>query len=96
MLTSIFCNVAVKARRSSSDMPRNMRSSAAAIWGRLSALPGALEPGRWVLNGRALGAAEAGRWLPRPGRHELVLRTPDGRDLDRVRFEVRGLPAPRT
>jgi penicillin-binding protein 1C len=51
------------------------------------------EPGRWVLNGRALGAAEAGRWLPRPGRHELVLRADDGRELDRVRFEVRGLPA---
>jgi hypothetical protein len=30
-------------------------------------------------------------WLPPPGRRELVLKSADGKELDRVRFEVRGL-----
>jgi penicillin-binding protein 1C len=29
-------------------------------------------------------------WSPWPGRHQLVLKRPDGREVERVRFEVRG------
>ena len=54
------------------------------------------ERGQWVLNGRPLGQGERLNWLPRPGRHELQLRTGDGQVLDRVRFEVRGLPRVRS
>ncbi len=50
------------------------------------------ERGRWLLDGRPLGQGERLTWAPRPGRHELQLLTTDGRTLDRVRFEVRGLP----
>jgi penicillin-binding protein 1C len=50
------------------------------------------ERGQWVLNGRPLGQGERLNWLPRAGRHELQLRGGDGQVLDRVRFEVRGLP----
>jgi len=30
-------------------------------------------------------------WLPPPGRREVVLKSAEGRELDRVRFEVRGI-----
>lgn len=46
--------------------------------------------GTWVLNGRRLGRGAQVSWAPWPGRHELRLLAADGRELDRVRFEVRG------
>ncbi len=52
------------------------------------------EPGDWVLDGRVLGQGPRLRWLPRPGRHELQLRTRDGRTLESVRFIVRPLVRP--
>lgn len=52
------------------------------------------EPGTWLLNGRPLGRTTAQQatlpWAPWPGRHQLVLKTTDGRLLPPVRFEVRG------
>ncbi len=45
----------------------------------------------WVLDGQALGPASGIRlWPPQPGRHRLALQATDGRELDRVAFEVRG------
>ncbi|MCC7151358.1 MAG: penicillin-binding protein 1C [Rubrivivax sp.] len=46
--------------------------------------------GRWLLDGRLLGEGERLHWSPWPGRHELRLLTPDGHELERVHFEVRG------
>lgn len=46
--------------------------------------------GTWVLNGRRLGQGGRVAWAPWPGRHELRLLAADGRELQRVRFEVRG------
>ncbi len=48
------------------------------------------EHGQWVLDGKPVGRGERMRWVPRPGRHELVLQGSDGRAIERVRFEVRG------
>jgi penicillin-binding protein 1C len=42
-------------------------------------------------DGRQLRADRPALWLPDPGRREVVLRAADGQELDRVRFEVRGL-----
>jgi penicillin-binding protein 1C len=50
-------------------------------------------PGRWILNGRALGSGSVVHWLPRPGRHVLERRSADaGALVDRVAFEVRAAP----
>ena len=49
--------------------------------------------GTWVLNGRRLGRGQRLSWAPWPGRHELRLLAADGRELDRVHFEVRGAAA---
>ena len=46
--------------------------------------------GTWVLNGRRLGRGDRLTWVPWPGRHDLRLLAADGRELDRVHFEVRG------
>ena len=46
--------------------------------------------GTWVLNGRRLAQGDRLQWAPWPGRHELRLLADDGRELQRVRFEVRG------
>lgn len=52
------------------------------------------EAGRWLLAGRPVGQGGTVRWLPRPGRHELVLvGLRDGREIERVAFEVRA-PVP--
>jgi penicillin-binding protein 1C len=42
---------------------------------------------RWQLNGQWMDGSLL--WHPVPGRHELVLLDADGREADRVRFEVR-------
>jgi penicillin-binding protein 1C len=41
--------------------------------------------------GRQVRADRPTLWLPAPGRREVVLRAADGKELDRVNFEVRGL-----
>ncbi|ODU10004.1 MAG: penicillin-binding protein 1C [Rubrivivax sp. SCN 71-131] len=46
--------------------------------------------GQWLLDGRRIGHGERVRWAPWPGRHELSLVDAGGRELQRVRFEVRG------
>jgi penicillin-binding protein 1C len=52
------------------------------------------EPGEWWLNGQRLGRTTAAQptlaWAPWPGRHSLVLRAADGREIQSLRFEVRG------
>ncbi len=40
-------------------------------------------------DGRRLPAQRPALWLPAPGRHEIALLDAGGRELDRVRFEVR-------
>ena len=47
------------------------------------------QAGHWWLGGQPLGLGARVLWRPRPGRHTLELRGPDGQALDRVRFEVR-------
>ena len=42
-------------------------------------------------DGREVRADRPALWLPAPGRREVVLRAANGQELDRVRFEVRGL-----
>jgi penicillin-binding protein 1C len=49
------------------------------------------ELGTWVLDGRRLGRSSSISWSPWPGRHELVLLGRDGRQVQTVRFEVRGV-----
>jgi penicillin-binding protein 1C len=47
---------------------------------------------RWRLDQTLLGPVQnQGRWLPRPGRHQLQLETRQGELIDRVDFEVRAL-----
>jgi penicillin-binding protein 1C len=41
----------------------------------------------WQLDGQPFDAAG---WQPVPGKHELVLRDAGGREVDRIRFTVRG------
>ena len=49
--------------------------------------------GAWFVldDGAKLRADAPQLWLPPPGRREIVLVDARGRELDRVRFEVRGL-----
>ncbi|WP_404947888.1 penicillin-binding protein 1C [Roseateles sp. YR242] len=47
-------------------------------------------PAQWRLDGRPLGRGVTVDWLPMPGTHELALLDANGRELQRVRFEVRG------
>jgi penicillin-binding protein 1C len=44
-------------------------------------------------DGRHARADKPFMWLPQPGRREVVLKSADGTELDRVRFEVRPLRA---
>jgi len=44
-----------------------------------------------LADGREVRADRPVMWLPMPGRREIVLKARDGSELDRVRFEVRGL-----
>lgn len=56
-------------------------------------LSSAAPPGwRWVLGDHPLGRADRPQtWLPQPGRHRLSLVDAQGRTVESVRFEVRGL-----
>ena len=46
---------------------------------------------RWQLDGETLGALDQPvLWEPQAGRHDLVLVSASGEEVDRVRFEVRG------
>ena len=47
-------------------------------------------------DGRQVRADAPYPWLPPPGRHQIALLDAAGRELDRVRFEVRGLRPVRT
>lgn len=48
--------------------------------------------GLWRLDGQRLGRASSqALWLPRPGRHRLVLEDGAGKELDAVSFDVRAL-----
>ncbi|MDE2369836.1 MAG: penicillin-binding protein 1C [Burkholderiales bacterium] len=49
-------------------------------------------PGRWRVDGRAVGDGARVYWLPRPGRHRLEWRAADGGAVDAVDFEVRAAP----
>jgi penicillin-binding protein 1C len=49
------------------------------------------EDGTWVLDGKRVGSGRMVRWAPWPGRHELTLVAPNGRTVETVRFEVRGV-----
>ena len=54
---------------------------------------GAGAGGSWRIDGRPAGEAdEVTLWMPMPGRHRLALVDASGRELDAVRFEVRGAP----
>ncbi|HET7793128.1 MAG TPA: penicillin-binding protein 1C, partial [Rhizobacter sp.] len=48
------------------------------------------ERGVWRLDGKRVAQGERFNWAPWPGRHELQLIGADGREIQRVRFEVRG------
>jgi hypothetical protein len=57
---------------------------------------GAPKGARFVFeDGRQAGADKPAMWLPQPGKREVVLESADGKELDRVKFEVRGLSAKR-
>lgn len=45
---------------------------------------------QWRIVGTAPEEVADALWQPRPGRFELALIDPQGRELDRIRFEVRG------
>ncbi|MDP2007592.1 MAG: penicillin-binding protein 1C [Rubrivivax sp.] len=55
-------------------------------------------PGRWLLDGRALGVGTQLRWLPRPGRHVLVRHAVGAAgnegSNERIEFEVRAAAPP--
>jgi len=51
--------------------------------------------GQWLMDGAVLGQGPELWWNPVPGRHVVELRSPDGRVIDRVGFEVRVGPPPR-
>ena len=47
---------------------------------------------QWRMDGKSLGRADRPQtWLPRPGRHRLVLADAAGHELDAAAFEVRAL-----
>ncbi len=85
------------AARSPAQRPGIRSPSAGAIYALDPDMPAAVqrirfegEGGVWELDGRRLGQGPRLRWAPWPGRHELRLLAADGREIDRVRFEVRG------
>jgi len=54
---------------------------------------GARSSGSWRIDGRPAGDADGvALWAPAPGRHRLALLDAGGREVDAVRFEVRGAP----
>lgn len=55
-------------------------------------------PGRWRVDGQAVGQGTQVAWMPRPGRHVLehqALEPDTGSGVDRVGFEVRFRPISR-
>jgi penicillin-binding protein 1C len=57
---------------------------------------GAPKGARFVFeDGRQARADKPAMWLPEPGKREVALKSADGKELDRVKFEVRGLRATR-
>jgi len=55
---------------------------------------GAPSGARFVFeDGREARADRAVLWLPQPGMREVTLKSARGEELDRIRFEVRGLRA---
>ncbi|MFT3821917.1 MAG: penicillin-binding protein 1C [Rubrivivax sp.] len=89
--------VAALAARHAAQRPGIRSPSAGAIYALDPDMPAAVqrirlegEAGVWELDGRRLGQGPRLRWAPWPGRHELRLLAADGREIDRVRFEVRG------
>ncbi len=48
------------------------------------------QTGQWELDGKILGHTHQLNWAPWPGRHQLRLLDGRGRELQRIRFEVRG------
>ena len=48
------------------------------------------QAGQWFVGGRLVGTGAHVQWLPRPGRHVLERRSPEG--ADQVVFEVRAAP----
>ena len=52
--------------------------------------------GRWLLDGREIGRGAQVHWLPRPGRHVLERHSADADTADRVEFDVRAAPPPRS
>ncbi len=44
-----------------------------------------------LMDGREARADRPVMWLPAPGKREIVLKARDGKELDRVSFEVRGI-----
>ena len=54
---------------------------------------GAGSSGAWRIDGRPAGDTDrVALWAPAPGRHRLALLDAGGREVDTVRFEVRGAP----
>jgi penicillin-binding protein 1C len=54
---------------------------------------GAGSGGSWRIDGRLAGDTDGvALWMPAPGRHRLALLDAAGREVDAVRFEVRGAP----
>ena len=45
---------------------------------------------RWVMDGKPLAQGNRTLWLPWPGRHVLQITDAKGKELDAVRFDVRG------
>jgi len=48
------------------------------------------EAGTWYVDGRRIGRGARTSWVPSPGPHLIGLVAEDGRELQRVRIEVRG------
>ncbi|HET9403909.1 MAG TPA: penicillin-binding protein 1C, partial [Burkholderiales bacterium] len=67
------------------DIPRERQRIALAAHG--------ARPGTWLRldDGRRVRADAPYLWLPQPGRRQVALLDTKGKEIDRVRFEVRGL-----
>jgi penicillin-binding protein 1C len=67
------------------DIPRERQ--------RIAVAAGGAQPGAWLRfdDGRRVPADAPHLWLPQPGIRQVALVDSTGKELDRVRFEVRGL-----
>jgi penicillin-binding protein 1C len=48
----------------------------------------------WLLDGAAVGKGSTVWWMPSPGHHLLLLNDSQGRELDKIGFDVRGDKSP--